>query len=67
MKKLKLFVLGIGLVGISSAGLACSGEWYTCGNLESFMIQVAQNCPDSGSMIITDCDAGSFIFEYSIA
>lgn len=66
MKKLKQTLL-IALLSVPTMGLACSGHWYTCGNLDSFLIQVAQNCPSSGSMTITDCDAGTFVVEYSIA
>ncbi len=66
MKKLKIF-LAVALMGISSAGFACSGTWYTCENLETFLIQVAQNCPESGSMTIIDCDAGRIELEYSVA
>lgn len=62
----KLFILGVvvALCFISNFGIACSGTWHTCGNLGEFLIQVAQNCPDSGSMQIIDCDAGSITLNY---
>jgi hypothetical protein len=65
MKKLKL-LLTMTLIGISTAGFACSGTWHTCDNLASFLVQVAENCPDSGSMTIIDCDAGAMQLEYAI-
>lgn len=66
MKKIKKALL-IALFAVPTLGLACSGEWYTCGNLSTFLVQLAQNCPNSGSVIINDCDAGRFRVNYSVA
>lgn len=65
MKKIKVLVAVIAAFALPHFGMACSGSWYTCENLEEFLIQVAENCPCDGSMIIEDCDAGMIELDYS--
>ncbi|UZD21432.1 hypothetical protein PBT90_18110 [Algoriphagus halophytocola] len=65
MKNLKILFALTTLFALPTFGMACSGTWYTCENLEEFLIEVAENCPCDGGMIIQDCDAGMIELDYS--